>query len=220
MQINKILLISAILFTGLTAHSQECTPPCPKTVLVQHTKGMVSPKTVKIIYTTKAIGNKCWITRNLGATADATSSTDAAQASIGWVFHYGEAQGFYYDVAQNKITAPLPYPDVYSSKYDGWPIENDPCAISLGSGWHIPTSAEYLAAVPLNTTLANGYTKLKLRKTVYANGTTYTLSHVIVYLSDIKDDKLQHVWGDVTLYISTVPKGHPIMTGLRCVKNI
>jgi hypothetical protein len=82
---------------------------------------------------------KCWITRNLGATNQAASATDATEASAGWYFQFNNGQGYRHD--GSNLT-----PVTWSSTIDedsDWTSGNDPCAIMLGAGWRIPTYTEW-----------------------------------------------------------------------------
>jgi hypothetical protein len=86
---------------------------------------------------------KCWITSNLGADHQATSQNDATEASAGWYWQFDHKQGFKHDGAfRTPGTAWL----LFTNDNSNWLITNDPCAIELGIGWHIPTKTEWTNA--------------------------------------------------------------------------
>ena len=83
-------------------------------------------------------GNKCMITRNLGATQQATSVGDNSAASAGWYWQFDKKQGY--------VDGPTPAWGTYGT--DGsWLSTKDPCALLLnpitGGTWHIPTNQEW-----------------------------------------------------------------------------
>jgi hypothetical protein len=82
---------------------------------------------------------KCWITRNLGASQQATVVSDASEASAGWYFQFNRKQGYQY------ISSRIPGSAWISSisESSNWITANDPCASELGNGWRIPTSTEW-----------------------------------------------------------------------------
>ena len=71
-------------------------------MVLLHTAGTVAPVTKTVTYGTVltdigGTGSKCWITQNLGADQQATSATDATEASAGWYWQFGRKQGFKHD---------------------------------------------------------------------------------------------------------------------------
>ncbi len=84
--------------------------------------------------------DKCWITQNLGSDHQATSVSDATEASAGWYWQFNKKQGYKHDG-----TTRTPATTWISSIYENsdWVAANDPCALELGSGWRLPTNTEW-----------------------------------------------------------------------------
>jgi hypothetical protein len=111
---------------------------------VTHVEGNVAPVDKTVTYGT-VIGvpgepTKCWITSNLGADHQATSLTDATEASAGWYWQFNRMQGFKHTGSERT-----PNTTWITSIYEDseWLGENDPCSLLLGNGWRIPTSTEW-----------------------------------------------------------------------------
>jgi len=83
---------------------------------------------------------KCWITRNLGASQQATASWDATEASAGWYWQFNKKQGYKHD-GTNR-TPNTTWISSISEALD-WALASDPCSIELGTGWRIPTGTEW-----------------------------------------------------------------------------
>ncbi len=144
---KKILLgLSIVLVIAIRGLAQNCTTGyCPKTITVDHYAGDISPLTVNITYevveSTLSGDTACYIARNLGATAQATSANDASVEARGWFWQFNRKQGYSHDgttrtpSAVNWITS--------ISENGDWEAENDPCRLLLGSGWYIPSSADW-----------------------------------------------------------------------------
>ncbi|MFZ4521483.1 MAG: hypothetical protein ACOYNC_07250 [Bacteroidales bacterium] len=122
----------------------DLTTICGMTMTINHIEGTVSPENKTVSYGTvnEIPGEpaKCWITRNLGATQQATSATDATEASAGWYWQFNRKQGYMHDGATR--TPNTTWADNINEDLN-WQVSNDPCAIELGSGWRIPTSTEW-----------------------------------------------------------------------------
>jgi hypothetical protein len=84
--------------------------------------------------------DKCWITRNLGATMQALSAIDGTEASAGWYWQFNRKRGYKYD-GTSRVPNTTWIPII--SENTGWVVENDPCGIELGMGWRIPTETEW-----------------------------------------------------------------------------
>ncbi len=116
------------------------------TVAVNHqTGGGVAPvnKTVNYNTITNIPGEpaKCWITSNLGADHQATSVTDATEASAGWYWQFNRKQGYKHDgTTRTPNTAWI----TSINENLNWQTANDPCAIELGCGWRLPTHSEWV----------------------------------------------------------------------------
>lgn len=119
------------------------TIACPASIAISHTIGTLAPETKSVTYgivTSSLSGSsKCWITRNFGATNQASSATDATAASAGWFWQFNRKQGY-------KI-GPTPAWTISAIDEDsGWLPVNDPCTIEFGTGWRIPTQTEWTNA--------------------------------------------------------------------------
>ncbi|MCK5711582.1 MAG: hypothetical protein KAI25_02590, partial [Hyphomicrobiaceae bacterium] len=119
------------------------TPVCGDDLVVDHTQGNVAPATATITYGTVLTdlsgSDKCWITQNLGASQQATSATDATDASAGWYWQFNRKQGY--------AVGPTPAWTITAIDEDSdWTAVEDPCTIELGAGWRLPTNTEWLNA--------------------------------------------------------------------------
>jgi len=120
---------------------------CP-TFTVSHTNGsngVPVDKTVtyKSISTTLSGVAACWLTQNLGADQQASSSTDATEPSAGWYFQFNNKQGFKHD---GTIRTPSTAWMTSNSGSTDWLAANDPCTLMLGTGWHVPTNTDWTTA--------------------------------------------------------------------------
>jgi hypothetical protein len=86
---------------------------------------------------------KCWITRNLGATNQPGSATDATEEAAGWYFQFNRGQGYRHT---GSLLTPLPWSITSIDEDYDWTADNDPCTIMLGTGWRIPTYSEWTNA--------------------------------------------------------------------------
>ena len=112
---------------------------------VQHTEGSVSPESKSIEYNTVRTNlggkNQCWIIQNLGAEVPANDFNDVSENSAGWYWQFNKMQGYKHDGSQRLPNTTWIYPISESSD---WLPENDPCSLTLGSGWRIPSSTELI----------------------------------------------------------------------------
>jgi hypothetical protein len=107
--------------------------------------GGVAPENKSIAYPTAASiagePDKCWITRNLGASRQALTVDDATEASAGWYWQFDRIQGYKHDGATRT-------PNIaWNSNVNGmfsWNPANDPCSLELGSIWRLPTLTEWI----------------------------------------------------------------------------
>ncbi len=160
---KKITFILSVLFmAGLAAHAQTdaCESGfCPETITAHHHKGVdgmsVAPVdatiTYKVVQTNITGTDACWITQNLGASQQATSSTDGSLASRGWFWQFNRKQGYYYDGSRIPNTTWVTSIDETTANVSlnpsrAWQPENDPCTILLGEHWRIPTVNEWNTA--------------------------------------------------------------------------
>jgi len=123
-----------------------CKPftSCGNYLTVTHNTGDVAPETKTVTYGTVLTNltgsNKCWITQNLGASSQASSATDATEASAGWYWQFNRMQGYKHD-GTNRTPNTTWISSIDESS--DWQAGNDPCAILLGSPWRIPTYTEW-----------------------------------------------------------------------------
>jgi len=121
-------------------------PPwtCGVSFTINHVAGTIAPinKTVTYGTVTNIPGEttKCWITRNLGASQQATAVSDATEASAGWYWQFNRKQGYKHDGTTRTPNTTWITPIIEDLN---WQTANDPCTLELGSGWRIPTSTEW-----------------------------------------------------------------------------
>ncbi|WP_299578315.1 hypothetical protein [uncultured Sunxiuqinia sp.] len=157
-----------------TAYSPSTTSfqLCPTNFEIIHTEGLNgAPETKKVIYSSVSsrISGKsaCWLTQNLGASQQATSVSDASEASAGWYWQFNRKQGYKYDGSRLPANSWTPWITSISENVN-WMSANDPCNLLLGLGWRIPTKAEWEnadAAPQFWTNSADAYhSELKLHQ--------------------------------------------------------
>ena len=116
---------------------------CGSNLTVNHIAGTIAPVTKSVTYgTTYNIPgepDKCWITRNLGASQQATAANDNTEASAGWYWQFNRKQGYQYISSRIPSSAWITSIDENSN----WTTANDPCTTELGSIWRIPTYTEW-----------------------------------------------------------------------------
>ena len=117
---------------------------CGSSITISHVAGSVAPVSKTVTYGTIANipgeTSKCWITSNLGADNQATAANDASEASAGWYWQFNRKQGYKHDgTTRTPNTTWIPS---ISENYD-WTTINDPCSMELGTGWRLPTLAEW-----------------------------------------------------------------------------
>jgi len=130
---------------AMTATTYEC---CGIPIQVTHLTlgGTGAPVNKTVTYETVSYPpgapDKCWIGRNLGASAQATHCFDDTEAAAGWYYQFNRKQGYKHDGANR--TPNSTWINTISENSD-WTQENDPCALSFGynSGWRMPTKPEW-----------------------------------------------------------------------------
>ena len=135
------------LYNGMDWNSVTPIPAfvCGLTIIINHlVSGGVAPVNKTVAYET-ANGipgelTKCWITRNLGASQQATVVSDATEPSAGWYWQFNRKQGYKDDGTTR--TPNMTWTSSISETSD-WITANDPCNIELGITWHIPTYTEW-----------------------------------------------------------------------------
>ena len=119
---------------------------CGTSITVNHIAGTVAPvnKTVTYSIVTGIPGelSKCWITSNLGSDHQADSVNDVTEASAGWYWQFNRKQGYKLDDDGLTRTPNMTWITPINENLD-WQTVNDPCAITLGTGWRIPTKTEW-----------------------------------------------------------------------------
>ncbi len=123
----------------------DTIPPCTILVVNHVTSRGVAPvaKTVtyNLAFSTITGTNKCWLTQNLGSTNPPTSATDNTEASAGWYWQFGNKKAYRFTTSRTPSTAWPAQPQVNTD----WAASQDPCTIELGTGWRLPTYAEWQA---------------------------------------------------------------------------
>jgi hypothetical protein len=121
--------------------------------------GGVAPIDKTVTYGTVSYNGKCWITQNLGASKKAASYIDTNSDVRGWLWQYGNKQG--YSVSGTTITPTVDHllAEAALPTSSNWSAALDPCTLLLGGTWRLPTIAEYaslLTNVPsINKSTAN-----------------------------------------------------------------
>jgi hypothetical protein len=117
---------------------------CGTSVTVNHVAGAVAPVTKSVTYgTVTGIPgelSKCWTTRNLGASRQATAVNDGSEASAGWYWQFNRKQGYKHDGSNRTPNTTW---NNYIYENIGWSATNDPCTIELGTTWRIPSRSEW-----------------------------------------------------------------------------
>jgi len=87
---------------------------------------------------------KTWITRNLGATAQATAASSTINAEAGCYFQFNRSQAYGHD---NGGTVNPAWTITTITEGSDWLISNDPCRLQLGGFWRLPTYTEWTNVV-------------------------------------------------------------------------
>jgi len=87
--------------------------------------------------------SKTWITRNLGASAQASSATDISNAAAGCYYQFNRAQSYGLD---NGLPVNPAWTITDIIEDSDWTAANDPCALQLGGQWRLPTYTEWTDA--------------------------------------------------------------------------
>jgi hypothetical protein len=137
---KKRMYLFIVLFVGTAGlYAQSCsTGFCPSTILVHHKAGDLSPIGADITYNVVKVGTLCWIAQNLGAAAAPAAFGNYGGGYDGWSYQAGLKQGYV-----NSSSMALAYFTTWPST---WPSTTDPCTLTFGSVWRLPTSAEYTSS--------------------------------------------------------------------------
>ena len=207
----------------------EILPPpftCGDPITVNHMAGSVAPVSKTVTYNTvtniPGETTKCWITQNLGSDHQATAVNDATEASAGWYWQFNRMQGYKHDgTTRTPNTAWI---NSISEDSD-WLLANDPCALSLGTGWRLPTGAELTNVKQAgNWTDWNGpwNSVLKMHASGYLgafDGLLYERGLTGVYWSSTQFDIIRAVrlaFNEVTINLLNIDKSGGFT--LRCIK--
>jgi len=135
---KRMYLFIAIFVGAHSLYAQDCaTGYCPATITVHHKAGDLSPIGADITYNVVKVGTLCWIAQNLGASTAPTAWSNAGGNYDGWVYQAGLKQGY---VNSSPALVNI------SSWPSTWPAATDPCTLTFGSVWRLPTAAEWIAS--------------------------------------------------------------------------
>jgi hypothetical protein len=128
---------------AMTATTLQDPFSCGDSITVNHVIGNVAPvnKTTTYGTVTNIPGEtaKCWITKNLGATQQATAVSDATEASAGWYWQFNRKKGYKHD--GSTLTPAWTITSI--NENSDWLTTNDPCNLELGTAWRLPTYTEW-----------------------------------------------------------------------------
>jgi hypothetical protein len=210
----------------LTQSTTNCWT-CGNTLSIDHVAGNVAPVTKSVTYGTVSgvpgAETICWITKNLGATRQATSVSESVEAPAGWYWQFNLKQGYKHD---GTTRTPGSTWITSISEYTNWTTSQDPCTIELGTGWRLPSYTEWY-----NVDDVGGWTGssgpwgslLKLHFAGYLYYTTGNLSQrgsAGVYWSSTQSNAtngraLDFLTGSCQIGSYSKPFGLPV----RCVKD-
>lgn len=147
---GEIQIYNGNYWTNITGGVPVSPFSCGSSFAVTHlASGGVAPVDKAVTYGTVTSSlsgaSKCWITQNLGSDHQATSATDATEASAGWYWQFNRKQGFKMADDGTTRTPATTWISPISETSD-WTAANDPCTIELGAGWRIPTNTEWTNA--------------------------------------------------------------------------
>jgi len=226
---KKLVYLFIALFMGAhSLYAQDCaTGYCPSTITVHHKVGNLSAASPDIVYGVAKITATtpiCIITQNLGASASPTGWGDNTSTTYGWKYLPGQAQG--YLPAGGSWTSV-----VNTVANETWSSQTDPCTLTFGSVWHVPTSVEW-GTISSDAQSLWGRSKLNLQS---VTGYNYTTSASI---SNGTNGSSGGFWSQnygsatagtffccfvinttSTLSYATYTSGYNMFAYIRCVKN-
>jgi hypothetical protein len=192
----------------------QATKACPcnwnsdNKFVVNHTAGDgVTPSSaVTITYTQVqtniiGLGSECWLTQNLGASAQPTSAEDPNINARGWFWQFGKPQGYAYN---GGITPS--WPGSYTDPNTDWTAANgltDPCS-KLGIGWRLPTYQELSGVYTSTYNKSKFNSDLKLNFTGYISYGTYSSNSETHFWSNSSNGS----GADYMFYISKNPPNY------------
>ncbi len=221
-----LILYGFMLLLAFNAGAQDCaTGYCPDILTVDHYAGDISPQTVRIEYqvveTDLSGDTACWITQNLGATAQAGTYDDTSLPTRGWFWQFNRKQGYSHD-GTNRTPSVLNWIADIDENSD-WQPENDPCTLLLGGNWRIPTTEEWQSVHTKGewTTDSGAYDgELKLYNTGRLNASAGELgtNDVTFYNSADQTDNFQrNLYRADNGVVTNVPKEEAFPT--RCIRT-
>jgi len=150
-----LYLFIALLMGMYHLYAQDvANGQCPTTITVRHNAGdFLSAASTDISYNvvkiTATATPTCWITQNLGASAMPATSADYGATTSGWSYQLKHKQGYVNGIfsSASLITT------LWTTTGDAWPADMDPCTLTFGYAWRLPTTTEYADAfaVPWTT---------------------------------------------------------------------
>jgi len=200
---------------------------CGASITINHMAGTIAPVTKTVTYGTvtniPGETSKCWITRNLGASQQATSVSDATEASAGWYWQFNRKQGYKHDGSNRTPNTTWITP--IDEDLD-WEAANDPCTFELGSDWRIPTSTEWSNVdaggswEDWNGPWNSGLTMHAAGYLGYSNSSLLNRGSNAIYWSGTQISATQG-WGLRFRSVDCVMNSYGKATGisLRCIKN-
>ena len=157
--------------------TNACSSPfvCGQDIVVNHLAGAVAPVNKTLAYGTinniPGDSSKCWITRNLGASQQATTVNDNTEPPAGWYWQFNCQQGYQCIGGSNVIPGWATCSTIGNTD---WIASNDPCSLELGSAWHIPTASEWMHVSQYWADWNDPwYSALKLHAAGYLSGSVY-----------------------------------------------
>lgn len=118
------------------------TPPPPPYILVGCTPSQTEVDYSTIVSSISGI-SQTWITRNLGASLEATSATDSTDEAAGCYFQFNRPEAYVNDLADGIDGVSPAWTITSISENSDWLLSEDPCNQQLGGDWRLPTQAEW-----------------------------------------------------------------------------
>lgn len=134
------------------------------TTKVQHTCTSQTESDYETVVTNISGTNRTWITRNLGAIAEATSFIDTSFTSVGCFFQFNRSQAYRNYPHDGWMTVSPAWPQLAwgnltaINENSDWLLANDPCNLQLGGSWRLPTLTEYQSVATYLNTNMSGFT--------------------------------------------------------------
>jgi hypothetical protein len=200
---------------------------CGSSFTRTHFVGATAPVNKTVTYGTVANipgeEAKCWITRNLGASQQATAVDDGTEASAGWYWQFNRLQGYKHD---GTTRTPNTIWITHISEDTNWESANDPCSQLLGSAWRIPTETEWTNVDAAgNWTNWNGPFSLGLQmhaagRLNSSNGSLTSPGEVGLYLSSTQQSTTSCLYIEFSTFNSNVTVlSKAYAYSIRCLRD-